>query len=185
MFIYDYIRQKGVFRLSVVQADMPYKITLKDFEHMRYRYKKMENGERAEIRRAPSPECLVGTRPFYSLLPKIFLEDDDFRQRYIGQTARFVFLLPLLEDCEGKYPLGTYLAMGEVSDMRIMQLRKTNPADTAMVSLYRIIEIASKKKPLSFLSFGKTSNAVFYWGENEKRHLLGDFWAKQAQIKLN
>lgn len=132
--------------------------------HQRF-WETLDNGQRAEIRRASNPEDLECLPAFYHLIG--YHSPGEIRP-----LARVVFLLPFAEKhSENARPLGRQLYDGKISEKRIFQIvRSTSPND--LVQLRRAVQQA-KLKSIDWDAFGKS---LFYWGKLSKKQLVQSFF---------
>ncbi|SDF31128.1 CRISPR-associated protein, Cse2 family [Methanolobus vulcani] len=132
--------------------------------HQRF-WETLDNGQRAEIRRASTPGDLECLPAFYHLIGYQ-------NPGYIKQLARVAFLLPFAEKhSENAKPLGRQLNDGKISEKRIFQIvRSSSPND--LVQLRRAVQQA-KLKSIDWDAFGKS---LFYWGERSKKQLVQNFF---------
>jgi len=134
--------------------------------HQRF-WQTLDKGQRAEIRRASTPEDLECLPAFYHLI-------GDYNPRETKQLARVAFFLPFAEkNSEEAKPLGEQLNEAKISEKRIFQVvRSTSPHD--LVQFRRVIQQA-KLNSLNWEAFGKN---LFYWGNFSKKQLVQSFFIK-------
>jgi CRISPR system Cascade subunit CasB len=125
----------------------------------------LDNGQRAEIRRASNPEDLECLPAFYHLI-------GSRNPREIKQVARVAFFLPFAEKHNEKAnPLGRQLNDAKISEKRIFQIvRSSSPND--LVQLRRAVQQA-KLSSIDWDVFGKS---LFYWGKQSKKQLVQSFF---------
>jgi len=122
----------------------------------------LTNGQRADIRRARTPDDLGIVPAVYRLLSP--------KQRPTIHWLRVVYFLPYGKHAPGAGPLGRQCAQAEINEMRLFQVvRSEAPNDLAY--LRRIVQQVGPT--LDWQAFGKS---LFYWGKKEKRRLLEDFF---------
>ncbi len=142
-----------------------------NFNNLYDSYKdKLDNGERAQIKRATEPDDLLGLPAFYRLIGHASNKD-------INQLARFAFFLPLiLGNTETAPPLGRQLKNNNISEKRLFHIiRSEYPND--LIQLKRVLQQASLRN-INWHTFG---NALFYWGKHQKQQLMKDFYLQPQQ----
>lgn len=134
--------------------------------HQRF-WQTLDNGQRAEIRRALTPEDLETSPAFYRLLGY-------FDPKEIKQWTRVAFFLPFVEmHSEKAKPLGKQLNEAKISEKRIFHVvRSTSPND--LIQLRRVIQQA-KLSSINWETFGKS---LFYWGDISKKNIVQNFFIK-------
>lgn len=132
--------------------------------HQRF-WETLDNGQRAQIRRASNPEDLECLPAFYQLIISN-------NPREIKQLAQVAFLLPFAEKhSENAKPLGRQLNDAKISEKRIFQIvRSSSPND--LVQLRRAVQQAK----LSSIDWGVFGKSLFYWGERSKKQLVQSFF---------
>lgn len=127
----------------------------------------LDNGQRAEIRRASTPEDLECLPSFYHLM-------GGFNPKETRQWMRVAFFLPFVEQhSEKANPLGKQLNEAKISEKRIFHIvRSTSPND--LIQLRRVIQQA-KLKNINWEKFGQS---LYYWGDHSKKELVQDFFIK-------
>lgn len=132
--------------------------------HQRF-WETLDNGQRAEIRRASNPEDLECLPAFYHLIGYC-------NPGEIKQLARVAFLLPFAEKhSEKANPLGKQLNDAKISEKRIFQIvRSSSPND--LIQLRRAVQQA-KLSSIDWDVFGKN---LFYWGKQSKKQLVQSFF---------
>jgi CRISPR system Cascade subunit CasB len=132
--------------------------------HQRF-WETLDNGQRAEIRRASNPEDLECLPAFYHLI-------GSRNPGEIRQLARVAFLLPFAEKhSENAKLLGRQLSDAKISEKRIFQIvRSSSPND--LIQLRRAVQQA-KLSSIDWDVFGKS---LFYWGERSKKQLVQNFF---------
>lgn len=137
--------------------------------HQRF-WKVLDNGQRAEIRRASNLENLECLPAFYHLVGY-------HSQRETKQLSRVVFFLPFVEyhNIEANY-LGKQLKDTGISEKRIFQIvRSSSPND--LMQLRRVIQQA-KLISINWELFG---NSLFYWGKKSKKQLVQSFFISNIE----
>ncbi|WP_292463824.1 type I-E CRISPR-associated protein Cse2/CasB [Methanolobus sp.] len=132
--------------------------------HQRF-WETLDNGQRAEIRRASNPEDLECLPAFYHLIGY-------HNPGEIRPLARVAFLLPFAEKhSENTKLLGRQLSDAKISEKRIFQIvRSSSPND--LVQLRRAVQQA-KLSSIDWDVFGKN---LFYWGKRSKKQLVQSFF---------
>lgn len=121
------------------------------------------SGLEAEIKRATEPEDLLSIPSFYRLMTGTELGTSKAAQK-------IAFFLPYASHLETADKLGKQLADGNISEMRLFQvLRSEEPND--LVQLRRLIQ--QIKPSLNWQDFGKM---LYYWNKEQKRRLLEDYF---------
>jgi len=137
-----------------------------DFIKLYERYhQQLNNGERAQIKRATEPDDLRDLPAFYRLI-------NSASDSELTQFARFVFFLPLIAGHdEGVDSLGRQLSHHKISEKRLFHIiRSESPSD--LVQLKRVLQQAKLNK-INWNAFGA---ALFYWGGRQKQQLMQDFY---------
>lgn len=134
--------------------------------HQRF-WEKLDNGQRAEIRRVSTPEDMECLPAFYHLIGHRSPGE-------IKQLARVAFFLPFAEKHSEKAdPLGKQLSNAKISEKRIFQIiRSSSPND--LIQLRRVVQQA-KLNSINWDVFGKN---LFYWGKISKKQLVQSFFIK-------
>lgn len=132
--------------------------------HQRF-WQTLDNGQRAEIRRASTPEDLECLPAFYHLLGY-----SDPKE--INKWARIVFFLPFVEkNSEESKSLGKQLYEAEINEKRIFQIvRSSSPND--LIQLRRAIKQA-KLSSINWEVFGKS---LYCWNNISKKQLVQNFF---------
>lgn len=141
-------------------------ITMNKFTELHQRFwQTLDNGQRAEIRRASTLEDLETLPAFYHLMGY-------FEPKYIKQWARVAFFLPFVEKhSEKAKPLGQQFRDAKISEKRIFHIvRSTSPND--LMQLRRVTQQA-KLNSINWQEFGKS---LFYWGKYSKKYLVQNFF---------
>ena len=128
---------------------------------------KFSNGDRAEIRRAMSPDDLEALPAFYKLLGSRLHQGSE------KQWRRLVFFLIKELKGEGSDSLGRALARflknNPSVEKRMFQIVRSNSPND-LIQLRRLI----KHLQPSF-DFQKFAKLTWYWGDRSKKQLLKDF----------
>ncbi len=132
--------------------------------HHRF-WETLDNGQRAEIRRASNPAELECLPAFYHLIGHRNPDE-------IKQLTTVVFFLPFIEKhSENAKPLGRQLNDAKISEKRIFQIfRSSSPND--LIQLRRAVQQA-KLSSIDWDAFGKS---LFYWGKRSKKQLVQSFF---------
>jgi len=121
-------------------------------------------GQRAEIRRTGGPEELGMIPAYYRLLP-----DKTHPSR---QWRRVVFLLPHANHLEDGGSIGEAMAEAEISEMRILQLLRT---DSEMLAMQRLRRLCQQAKPsVDWAQFGRT---LYYWNNRSRQGIAENYFA--------
>lgn len=142
-----------------------------DFIHLHERYQNhLDNGERAQIKRATEPNDLLELPAFYRLICGA-------SDKELKQLARVAFFLPLIDgNIETAEPLGRQLKTSNISEKRLFHIiRSESPND--LVQLKRVLQQA-KLINIDWLTFGKT---LYFWGKRQKQQLMKDFYLQPQQ----
>lgn len=133
-----------------------------DFGDIKLMYEGMKNGPKADIRRVKSPEDLLMTGAYYSLLPK--------GERPSSQWNRIIFFLPWASSSKSGNLLGQIIKKNNVSEQRLFQMvRSEYPLD--IIHLRRIVQHVNPK--LDWSEFGKL---LYFWGDISKRQIVMDYF---------
>jgi CRISPR system Cascade subunit CasB len=140
------------------------------------KYKKLDNGLQAQLRRITEPEDLRETPAFYRLFP-----NDSPKNR--NGRLRIAFLLPWFEDCGEKQrksapTFGRLLAKAGISEMRVFQVARA-PAPTDIIQFRRLaIQLKRLKRPkVNWQEFGAM---LYYWNQEQKRRLVESYFLGQS-----
>lgn len=137
-----------------------------DFINLHDCYKNtLDNGDRAQIKRATEPEDLLELPAFYRSIGSASHKD-------LKQLARCVFFLPLIGNHNADADsLGRQLKQHKISEKRLFHIiRSESPND--LVQLKRVLQQA-KLNQINWQVFGGT---LFYWGKRQKQQLMQDFY---------
>jgi len=140
--------------------------------------KKRVSGLEAEIKKAATPEALVEVPSFYRLMVGTDTSMVD-KGTHPG-WQRVAFFLPYVGHKTGADSIGKQLAKGDVSEMRLFQvIRSDSPND--IIQLRRLVQ--QIKPTVDWQLFGAT---IFYWdysnpeknidSKRNKRRILEDYF---------
>ncbi len=140
----------------------PERASCPDFVELKRRYdKELTNGQRAEIRRAATPDDLDLIPAYYRVLRGIKSD---------GRWRRIVFFLPYAQHSDNAESMGTKLGKSKVSEMRLFQMvRSEEPND--IIGLKRILQ--QVEPTVNWQRFGE---ALFFWGKRAKRGIVEDYF---------
>lgn len=132
--------------------------------HERY-HQQLDNGERAQIKRATEPEDLLGLPAFYRLIGGASPTD-------LKQLARVAFFLPYIaKHSLEAAPLGRQLHHQKISEKRLFHIiRSSSPND--LIQLKRVLQQAK----LHSINWQMLAETLFYWNANNKKQLMQDFY---------
>lgn len=139
--------------------------------HQRF-WETLDNGQRAQIRRASNPESLECLPAFYHLIGY-------HNSGEIRQLARVVFLIPFAEKhSENAKPLGRQLNDAKISEKRIFQIvRSSSPND--LIQLRRAVQQAK----LSSINWDVLGKSLFFWSKQSKKQLVQSFFINMEEEK--
>jgi CRISPR system Cascade subunit CasB len=137
--------------------------TLPDFEKLLADYQhKLNNGQRADLRRAAEPDDLLDIPAFYFLIQGCGLVPGP-------QAGRIVYFLPYVGHRKGAKTIGRQMEEQKISETRLFQvIRAEKPED--LVYLRRLSQ--QMRPDVDWQEFGRM---LYYWGKNSKRQLLQDY----------
>jgi len=137
--------------------------------HDRY-HKQLDNGERAQIKRATEPEDLLGLPAFYRLIGTASHNE-------LRNLVRVVFFLPMIKDHnETSDSLGRQLSKHKISEKRVFQIiRSESPND--LIQLKRVLQQAK----LTQINWQQLGESLFFWGKGQKQKLMQDFYLQPQQ----
>ena len=126
---------------------------------------KLDNGERAQIKRATQPDDLLELPAFYRSIGNASRKD-------LKQLTRCVFFLPLIEKHHDEADsLGRQLSYHKISEKRLFHIiRSESPND--LIQLRRVLQ-QTKLNKINWNAFGA---ALFFWGSRQKQQLMQDFY---------
>ncbi len=121
-------------------------------------------GQRAEIRRARSPDDLVLIPAYYRLLKFLGLTS-------CPQLQRVVYLLHWANHQDTTGNIGESLAKSKIGEMRLFQMART---EDSILSLQRLRRLCQHAKPtLDWNEFGRT---LYYWGKKARQSIVEDYF---------
>lgn len=136
-----------------------------DFVLVKKRFDEMlSNGDRAEIRRAKSPDDLAMIPAYYRLL-KTF----GVNRSTLG-WERLVYMLPYAGHRENGPSIGEALKLGKIGEMRLFQMMRSEPPQD-MENLRRMLQ--QVKPSVDWRKFGAS---LFYWDARDKRDIVEDYF---------
>jgi CRISPR system Cascade subunit CasB len=132
--------------------------------HERY-HQLLDNGDRAQIKRATEPDDLRDLPAFYHLIGHA-------SEKELKQLSRFAFFLPLIEDhLKDVDSLGRQLSQKKINEKRLFHIiRSDSPND--LIQLKRVLQQAKLSK-INWQIFGE---ALYFWGKRQKNQLMQDFY---------
>jgi len=144
---------------------------MSDFILLNDRYHKhLDNGERAQIKRATEPEDLLELPAFYRLIGSA-------SHKELKQLSRIAFFLPLVESHNNEADsLGRQLSKHKISEKRLFHIIRSEPPND-LIQLKRVLQQAKLNK-INWQTFGET---LFYWGKRKKQRLMQDFYLHPQQ----
>jgi len=123
----------------------------------------LNNGQRAEIRRAIAPDDLSIMPAFYRLL--------EGGINYPG-TRRIVYVLPFVTHQKDGQSLGAAFAKANIKESRLFQVvRSTEPND-----LQQLRRLINQCKPQ--VDFIKLSKKLSFWNERSKQGIIEDYYSQ-------
>jgi CRISPR system Cascade subunit CasB len=149
-----------------------------DYLDLCKKFKILNSGAQAQLRRISEPEGLREIPAFYRLFPNDSPKDRDGR-------LRVAFLLPWLEDCgeqrrESVPAFGKLLAQAHISEMRVFQVARASPPSD-IIQLRRLaIQLKRLKHPK--LDWQKFGSMLYYWSTEQKRRLVESYFLSQSTI---
>jgi len=136
-----------------------------DFKKVADRFKDLNNGSKAELRRCAAPDDVAMVPAFY----RLFFGETDARHR------RVAFFLPYAMHVPNSALLGAQLGKGKISEQRLFQvLRSESPND--LIQLRRLVQQIEPQ--LDWTEFGKQ---LFFWNDDQKRRILEHFFMNQSK----
>ena len=139
------------------------------------RYRLLENGPKADIKRVSNPQELLSIGAFFRLC-----RQEDNLLKY----ANVVFILPWLTHEKG-VSLGSVFYGDQkhrISEARMIQMQRTDyPQD--IVSLRRMVWQSAGLHAEQSVDWEILGPQLFYWGENNKQKILQDYYI--AEIMTN
>jgi CRISPR system Cascade subunit CasB len=135
-----------------------------DYLVLYQQYQMLKLGPKAELRRCVKPADLLEVAAFYHLLQG---HSSD------GRMQRLVYCLPVIKHQVDGYALGQALAKAKISEKRLfMVLRSESPND--FIQLRRLLKMTEPT-----VDWLKAAPILYFWGENNKRKLLEDYFYYQ------
>jgi CRISPR system Cascade subunit CasB len=142
---------------------------LPDFVELVNRYKKLTNGQRAELRRVAEPAGMELLPSFYHLIGNMGQANE--------RWYRLAFFLPYVQHKDNGPSLGQVFKRGAVSEKRLFQVvRSQSPND--LITLRRL---AQQTKPVvDWSRFGKS---LFFWTDSNisKKQLIQDYFVSDGK----
>ena len=139
-----------------------------NFVEIAERFKKLSNGQKAELRRVTKPDDVTLIPAYYRLFPGI---KTDVRWQ------RVAYFLPCAKHKAGGSTLGSQLAKAGISEARLFQvIRSESPND--LIQLRRLVQ--QVEPALDWQYFG---TALFFWGKQNKQRLLEDYFMNHTEKK--
>ncbi len=135
-----------------------------DFKSLFDRFDRLGTGPRAELRRCATPQDVALVPAFYRLFSGI---KTDTRHQ------RIAFFLPLAGHVEGGTGMGRQLAKAKISEKRMFQVLRSQPPND-LIQLRRLVQQAEPQ-----LDWQKFGEMLYYWGDEQKRWLMEDFFMHQ------
>lgn len=128
-------------------------------------HQQLDNGERAQIKRATEPDDLKELPAFYRLIG--YAPDSELKQ-----LAQFAFFLPLVKNHKSQAEsLGRQLHNHKISEKRLFHIiRSESPND--LIQLKRVLQQAK----LEQINWQVFAQSLFYWGKRQKQQLMKDFY---------
>jgi len=137
-----------------------------DFINIHDRYQnQLDNGERAQIKRATEPEDLLELPAFYRVIGSA-------SNKELKQLMRVAFFLPLITTHNKEAAaLGRQLSNHKISEKRLFHIiRSESPND--LIQLKRVLQQAK----LTQINWHDLGNALYFWGKGQKQQLMQDFY---------
>jgi CRISPR system Cascade subunit CasB len=132
------------------------------------RYEQLDNGQKALLRRATSPDDMAGIAAFYQLISSTKFQ----LKQYEKQAAQVVYFLPWVQQRANGKPLGRSLHEHGISEKRLfLVVRRESPDD--LIQLRRVVQ---QIKPTAYADWAELGNLLFYWGKKNKHQLMRDFY---------
>jgi len=137
-----------------------------DFINLHDRYQnQLDNGERAQIKRATDPEDLLELPAFYRVIGSA-------SNKELKQLARVAFFLPLITTHNKEaISLGRQLSHHKISEKRLFHIiRSESPND--LIQLRRVLQQAKLAK----INWDDLGGTLYFWGKGQKQRLMQDFY---------
>ncbi len=139
-----------------------------DYLKLVERYERLDNGQKALLSRATSPEDMAGIAAFYQLINATKFQ----LKQYEKQAAQLVYFLPWVKQRINGKPLGKSLHEHRISEKRLfLVVRRDSPDD--LIQLRRVVQ---QIKPVAYADWSVLGNLLFYWGKKNKHQLMRDFY---------
>lgn len=139
-----------------------------DYLKLVERYKQLDNGQKAMLRRATSPDDMPGIAAFYQLINATKFQ----LKQHEKQAAQVVYFLPWVQQRTNGTPLGRSLQEHGISEKRLfLVVRRESPDD--LIQLRRVVQ---QIKPIAYADWTELGNLLFYWGKKNKHQLMRDFY---------
>jgi CRISPR system Cascade subunit CasB len=139
-----------------------------DYLKLVARYEQLDNGQKAMLRRATSPDDMPGIAAFYQLISATKFQ----LKQYEKQAAQVVYFLPWVQQRANGKPLGKSLHEHGISEKRLFLVVRREPPDD-LIQLRRVIQ---QIKPIAYADWSELGNLLFYWGKKNKHQLMRDFY---------
>jgi len=139
-----------------------------DYLKLVERYEKLDNGQKALLRRANSPEDMTGIAAFYQLISATKFQ----LKKYEKQASQLVYFLPLVKQRTNEKPLGRSLHEHGISEKRLFLVVRRDPPDD-LIQLRRVVQ---QIKPIAYADWTDLGNLLFYWGKKNKHRLMRDYY---------
>lgn len=139
-----------------------------DYLKLVERYEQLDNGQKAMLRRATSPDDMAGIAAFYQLIGATKFQ----LKQYEKQATQLVYFLPWVQQRANGKPLGRSLHEHGISEKRLfLAVRRESPDD--LIQLRRVVQ---QIKPIAYADWSELGNLLFYWGKKNKHQLMRDFY---------
>ncbi len=147
---------------------------LPDFMEVYTAWAQLQQGPKAELKRAVEPEDMIVVPAFYRLFSGRAGTEWE-KQAF----QRMIFCLPCITHTENNVKLGAALARGgkngkPVGEKRLFQVIRSSPPND-MIQLRRILKMV---EPVA--NWPMTAKQLWYWNDRSKRDLLEDFFLNKA-----
>jgi len=139
-----------------------------DYLKLVERYQQLDNGQKAMLRRATSPDDMMGIAAFYQLISATKFQ----LKQYEKQAAQLVYFLPWIQQRANGKPLGRSLHEHGISEKRLFLVVRRDPPDD-LIQLRRVVQ---QIKPIAYADWSELGNLLFYWGKKNKHQLMRDFY---------
>jgi len=139
-----------------------------DYLKLVERYQQLDNGQKAMLRRATSPDDMMAIAAFYQLISATKFQ----LKQYEKQAAQLVYFLPWIQQRANGKPLGRSLHEHGISEKRLFLVVRRDPPDD-LIQLRRVVQ---QIKPIAYADWSELGNLLFYWGKKNKHQLMRDFY---------